>query len=103
LIAQLSRKTAFENIATSKQKIEAELDARVTSFSYPYGRRDAYAGWTKAILSELGFRVGCTQRGGALSKDDDLLELPRIGIKGSDSLEVFKQKVSGCYDFLRCL
>ena len=101
LIAKLSKPEAFKNIATSKQMIESELGVRVNSFAYPYGHKNAFAGWTRDVLSELGFIAACTQEGGALSMHHDLLELPRIGIKGNDSLDVFIRKVNGCYDFLQ--
>jgi len=101
MIAKMSTQQAQENIAESKRVLEAELDTGVVSFAYPYGLKNAHAGWTRDILSELGFKAGCTQMGGALSNQSKLLELPRIGMKGSDSLEVFKHKISGSYDFVR--
>lgn len=101
LLAQMPQSLARENVAISKRLLDAELNAPITSFAYPYGHKSAYSGWTKNVLRELGFKAGCTQMGGAVSSSDDLLELPRIGIRGSDSLEVFRQKVTGCYDFLR--
>ncbi|HBA86936.1 MAG TPA: hypothetical protein DCZ75_02800 [Geobacter sp.] len=101
LIAGMPRTKARENIAASKRVLETELGAEAVSFAYPFGHRSAFAPWTGKILGELGFRAGCTQMGGPLSEDHDLLELPRIGIKGSDSQEVFRQKVSGSYDFVK--
>jgi peptidoglycan/xylan/chitin deacetylase (PgdA/CDA1 family) len=101
LIAQMSEAVALENISTSKRLIERELNETITSFAYPYGHKSSYAEWTAKILKKVGFTVGCTQMGGALSPNDDLFELPRVGIRGNDSLEVFRQKVSGSYDFLR--
>lgn len=103
MIAKMPRPLALENIAASKRALEAELHAKIVSFAYPYGHINAYAGWTREILSELGFRAGCTQMGGALSDKADMFELPRIGIKGYDSLDVFIHKVTGSYDFLRWL
>jgi peptidoglycan/xylan/chitin deacetylase (PgdA/CDA1 family) len=103
MIAKMPNQLARENIAVSKLVIETELNTEIVSFAYPYGHKDAYAGWTGDLLRDLGFRAGCTQMGGALTERNDLFELPRIGIKGSDSLDVFKHKVSGAYDFLRWL
>ena len=102
-IARMPESEALESVTMSKKIIESELNAEISSFAYPYGHIGAYAPWTREMLREAGFRAGCTQSGGALSDCNDLLELPRIGIRGYDSLEVFTHKVSGCYDFLRCL
>ncbi|MFA7059645.1 MAG: polysaccharide deacetylase family protein [Pedobacter sp.] len=103
MIAKMPSQLAHKNIAASKRVIETELNTEIVSFAYPYGHKDAYAKWTGKILRDLGFRAACTQMGGALTVRNDLFELPRIGIKGSDSLDVFKHKVSGAYDFLRWL
>lgn len=100
MIAKMPETLARENIALSKQIIEPELGVSISSFAYPYGHKGAYTPCTRRILGELGFMAGCTQSGGALSVGDDLLELPRIGIRGYDSVEVFKEKASGCYDFM---
>jgi len=101
MIAKMPEYLAREKVALSKQILESEVGVSIASFAYPYGHQGAYAPWTREMLVALGFRVGCTQSGGALSGCNDLLELPRIGIRGYDSAEVFMHKISGCYDFLR--
>lgn len=103
MIARMPESEALESVTVSKRIIESELNAEISSFAYPYGHKGAYAPWTREMLREAGFKAGCTQSGGALSICNDPLELPRIGIRGYDSLEVFEHKVSGCYDFLRWL
>lgn len=100
-VAALPRALAQQNVAHSKRLLESELKCQVVSFAYPYGHGGSFAPWTGEILRLEGFRAACTQMGGALSEGSDLLQLARIGIKGTDSLAVFRQKVSGSYDFLR--
>ena len=101
MVARQSRDTAAEEIFQPKKILEDKLQTRVHSFAYPKGHSDSFAGWTRQMLKEAGYAAGCTMVGRALSKDDMLLELPRIGMRADDNMCDLKGKIAGQYECLR--
>ncbi len=79
-----------DEIAGSKQELEAVLGSPVTSFAYPYGRHDERS---VAAVERAGFTAACTVAGRLARLSDDPLLLPRIEIEASDSLLGFLRKV----------
>jgi peptidoglycan/xylan/chitin deacetylase (PgdA/CDA1 family) len=100
-ISQQDRSCAKDEIERPKQILENKLGTSVRSFAYPFGRSDAFAPWTRDMLADAGYAAGCTMMSRALSKEDDLLELPRTDINGTDTLQRFVMKLNGDYDCLR--
>ena len=68
----------------------AELQEPVPTFAYPYGRADRRA---VAAVADAGFVSACTTRPRLARLDDDPLLVPRLEIKGTDSLARFFLKV----------
>lgn len=56
-------------------------------FAYPFG---TYGGNSKKILSEAGFRLAFTTHGGVVRRGDDPLQLNRLRVSGSMSVENYK-------------
>lgn len=79
-----------EQIAGSRRDLEAELGVEVRSFAYPYGRCDERA--VEAARS-AGFAGACTTHPALTRLDEDPLRIPRIEVKGSDSLWRFLRKL----------
>lgn len=90
-----------EDVTLSKELLENKLGISVKAFAYPFGRRDAFTPRTKKIISDAGYRACCTMMSHALTKNDDIFQLPRTGISGLDSFKTFLMKLNGDYDCIR--
>jgi len=101
IIAKHDRERAIEEITRPKKILEEKLGIAIRSFAYPKGHSDSFAEWTRDLLREAGYSVACTQVGGPLGANTDLLELPRQGINGADTVTELKLKLHGYYDCLR--
>ncbi len=56
-------------------------------FAYPFG---TYGGNSKEILRQAGFRLAFTTHGGVVKRGDDPLQLNRLRVSGSMSLNSYK-------------
>lgn len=77
----LTREQQYQEIAESKQTLEALLGHEVCHFSFPHG---AHNNDTLAICRELGFKTIVQSWGGSLRRSEHPEVLPRINIKQSE-------------------
>jgi len=77
-------------IADSRGDLERALGTEVRTFAYPYGRYDSRA---IGAAAEAGFRGACTTYARRARVGDDPLEIPRIEIRGGDSIPRFLRKL----------
>lgn len=77
----LTRKQQYQEIAESKQTLEALLGHEINHFSFPHG---AHNEDTLAICRELGFQTIVQSWGGPLRRCEHPEVLPRINIKQSE-------------------
>lgn len=64
MLAKLSPQAMRDEVAGSKQAIEAALGAAVTAMSYPVGGRDAYNDAVMGAAREAGYRIACSYLAG---------------------------------------
>ncbi len=76
----------YFQIVGARQAVEAHTGKPAPFFSYPAGRYDAN---TLRLLDRYGFWVAVTTMSGRVHTLDAPLELTRVRIRGSDSLERF--------------
>ncbi len=81
-LAILDRAMQVDEIAVSKQRLEAELDCPVRHFAYPFGRPANIGGACVGVVREAGFSCAVTTNRGCCAKGDDLFTLPRIVCDG---------------------
>ncbi len=79
-----------EEIKGSREDLEAAIGAPVTTFAYPYGRFDDRA---VAAVAEARFLGACTTLDRLAYHGDDPLVIPRIEIRGSDTIKNFLRKL----------
>jgi GT2 family glycosyltransferase/peptidoglycan/xylan/chitin deacetylase (PgdA/CDA1 family) len=79
-----------EEIGGSGRDLQALLGEPVPTFAYPYGQFDAE---TVAATDRAGYEGACTVEGRLARLGDDPLEIPRLEIRGTDSLPTFLRKV----------
>ncbi len=89
-LPEVDEATQREEIEGSKRELEAALGAPVATFAYPYGARDERA---IAATGAAGFDGACTTHPELARYDEDPLRLPRLEIRGTDSLRVFLRKL----------
>lgn len=84
-------------IRSSKQILEDIIGIKVEMFSYPYG---FYSYRVKKAVENCGFKTACCSIIGVNDCTTDLLALKRISILANDSLNDFKSKLNGDYNWL---
>jgi len=89
-LLDLDVEEAENEIVSSRDFLRRELGVGLPPFCYPYGEFDDTI---KRIVKEAGFSCAYTVRPGAYRPGDDMFEIPRIGIEGTDSLERFTEKL----------
>ena len=78
----------------ARQTLYERLGHEVDLIAFPWGRSNPNG---RTVLAECGYRIGLRSWGGMSTLSDDLMELSRIEINGSDDLETFIRKVHGEY------
>jgi peptidoglycan/xylan/chitin deacetylase (PgdA/CDA1 family) len=79
-----------EEIEGSRKDLEELLGEPIRTFAYPYGRLDERA---VAAVARAGFAAACTTESRLARLGDDPLLIPRIEIKGEDSIPTFLRKL----------
>jgi len=77
-------------VGGSRKDLEALLGAPVPTFAYPFGQFDPPS---VAAANRAGFTAACTVESRLARLGDDPLEIPRLEIKGEDSLPTFLRKL----------
>jgi glycosyltransferase involved in cell wall biosynthesis/peptidoglycan/xylan/chitin deacetylase (PgdA/CDA1 family) len=72
-----------EEVAGSREDLEAALQTPVDTFAYPYGRLDDRA---VEAVAEAGFIGACTTEERLARLDDDPMLIPRIEVRSTESL-----------------
>ena len=94
-------KTIAEELKTSKQKLEENLEEKIEYLSYPSG---LYNPETEKIAKECGYKAGCSNSYGFNHKGTDLFSLKRLSLEESQSLDDFKislGRLFGALPFLK--
>jgi peptidoglycan/xylan/chitin deacetylase (PgdA/CDA1 family) len=100
LMGTLPEETVEEEFVLSKRLIEQELGHPLSSFAYPYGRRDAFSQMTRAALQRAGYQTAFTVEGVRVVPGSDLLRLPRINVDRCDTIATLKRKLRGDYELV---
>jgi peptidoglycan/xylan/chitin deacetylase (PgdA/CDA1 family) len=100
-LSMLDRARQTEEIAGSKQDLEAILGQPVTTFAYPYGSALDYSAESEAIARDAGYQWVCSNRYGPVKPSDVPFNLRRIWIDATDTPKSFADKVSGRLDGLQ--
>ena len=77
-LSHLPAQEQRQEIQGCKRQLQAILDQDVTSFSYPFGSRSDFDCRSAQLVGEAGFRRACSNYGGALRRQPDPFDLPRM-------------------------
>lgn len=92
--------TQRQEVYACRERLENMIGRPVQGFSYPHG---GFSAAVKQAVAKAGYRYACCSRPGQIIEKHDLFELPRIEIRGSDSLEKIQKKIAGYGETLRWL
>ena len=67
-------------IVESRRTLERETGATVTTFAYPYGRRENLSAGNRQVIAESGFTVNTSAYGGTVTAETPPLDIPRIPV-----------------------
>jgi peptidoglycan/xylan/chitin deacetylase (PgdA/CDA1 family) len=79
-----------DEIAGSRADLEQSLGEPIQTFAYPYGRRDERA---VGAARATGFIAACNTHPEHARLGDELMQVPRLEIRGTDSLPRFLRKL----------
>jgi peptidoglycan/xylan/chitin deacetylase (PgdA/CDA1 family) len=85
---------ATEEIVGSRARLERELGAPVTMFSYPNGGAERYmTAALKQVVQEAGYEAAATSRNAFAGRESDLYALERIEVEENLADLVFALEV----------
>jgi peptidoglycan/xylan/chitin deacetylase (PgdA/CDA1 family) len=97
------QKTIIEyELEQSKKVLENRLKQPVTFFAYPFGMKSYgdISDQTAELLAEKGYELACTSETGRNSLHENIYMLKRIGLGHDDSINLFRAKLTGAYDWV---
>ena len=89
---------ARDEAVRSREVLERRLGLRITSLAYPYGTRADFSHTTGNVLAETGYTTAMTSQHGAITRDADPIELPRIKVEGGEGQWMFRLLCRGGLD-----
>jgi len=98
ILTQLTPPEIRKTIQQSLGLLREWANKTIAHFSYPNGD---YNRAVLDIVKEFGMKTAVTTRQGRWTTATNFLEIPRIGIGGYDTAEVFKARVSGVFDIIQ--
>jgi peptidoglycan/xylan/chitin deacetylase (PgdA/CDA1 family) len=104
-LKQLGGKTIRYEMQQSKETIEGILGSRVTTFSYPYAfpeGNESFKAFLQDTLAECGYLNGVTTRIGMADRCNCRYLLPRLPVNTCDDMRLFRAKLDGYYNWMRC-
>jgi peptidoglycan/xylan/chitin deacetylase (PgdA/CDA1 family) len=86
----LTRAEIESDTGESKAALERVLGRDVSFFAFPYGGLNPVAA---EVLGANGYRGAVCSRTGCAQRSSAVFELPRLGMRGSDTVESFARKL----------
>jgi peptidoglycan/xylan/chitin deacetylase (PgdA/CDA1 family) len=96
ILAQLAPEQQQQEIAGSKSRLEALTGRSITTFAYPYGKKNHYNRQTVATVRANGFACACSNFGGLVTRSSNRFQLPRFQPMDWDG-DRFAEVVEGWY------
>jgi len=84
VLARLPRAAQGDEIRIARRDLEAIVGTPVTSFAYPFGRRQDYDASTVALVRDAGFTCACSNFDGPVGPRTDPFQLPRFQVRDWD-------------------
>jgi peptidoglycan/xylan/chitin deacetylase (PgdA/CDA1 family) len=95
-LAECDTSTVYKELSSSKRFLEDIIGKRVEAVSFPNG---STSNVVANIASTVGYSLGATSRPGINRIECERMFLRRTEINRRDTLRVFREKVSGAWDW----
>jgi len=95
ILSTLDESSLERELASSKRRIESELEKECHAFAYPNGSRADFGPRDKRALQAIGYTCAVSLRGGLNVAPADLLELDRINVGRNLNGPVFEAALAG--------
>jgi peptidoglycan/xylan/chitin deacetylase (PgdA/CDA1 family) len=100
ILSQLPRKTAVEELTTSRAELGQVVKQDVWALAYPFGDRESVSVRERTLAADAGYEVAFRNWGGVSTSADDPFFLPRVSVTANMSLPAFHARISGMHDML---
>ncbi|MFL2840373.1 MAG: polysaccharide deacetylase family protein [Pseudohongiellaceae bacterium] len=100
ILSNISDAEVQNEIIMSKSILEDELGHDIDLFAYPNGQMSDIPPSAINVVEEKSFRCACSTFWRCSQKHDEKWVLNRVMISGGDTLDVFKYKVFGYFDYI---
>jgi peptidoglycan/xylan/chitin deacetylase (PgdA/CDA1 family) len=84
VLAKLSGEAQRDEIRLARRDLGAIIGSPLTSFAYPFGRREDYDAGTVTMVREAGFSCACSNFAGPVAGGTDPFQLPRFQVRDWD-------------------
>lgn len=101
ILTEISLEAVEKEISQSKNILEEKLGNPIEIFAYPLGQPKTFNTQIMELLKKCGFKLSCSTIWGSDNSDTHIFALHRIRIDACDTIEDFKAKVNGHWDFIR--
>jgi peptidoglycan/xylan/chitin deacetylase (PgdA/CDA1 family) len=96
VLADLAPDQQQHEIGGSKRRLEALTGNKISSFAYPYGKKNHYTRYTVTTVQANGFACACSNFGGLVTRSSNRFTLPRFQPMDWDG-DQFAEMVEGWY------
>jgi len=86
--------------SVARRVLEDGAGRGVTLFAYPYGQLDDFDADAERAVRRAGFEAACSTHFGRGSLPSERFRLRRVAVECTDTLEVFRHKLEGAYDWI---
>ena len=100
ILSEIKDAEIVKEIVESKKILENELSRKIGLFAYPNGQLSDIPVSAIDTISREQFLCACSTVWRTSHTANEKLLLGRVMISGTDTLSIFKYKVSGSFDFL---
>jgi peptidoglycan/xylan/chitin deacetylase (PgdA/CDA1 family) len=98
--SDLSTDQFIDEIVSSKKIIEQNIGKNVDTFAFPFGQKRDYGHYDGKIFEQSGYKMVLTTDWGINVGNFDPMHVKRIRIDHFDTINDFKNKLSGKWDFV---
>jgi peptidoglycan/xylan/chitin deacetylase (PgdA/CDA1 family) len=102
-LSSLPPARARDELQRSRDELEQRLQRRVDLLAYPYGTTHTVSPRDHLLAAEAGYRAAFLDMTGRLSRECDVMALPRSKVLGIDSSFVARASVAGRLDRWRLI
>jgi len=103
ILTEISLESAEKEIIQSRNVLKERLGDSIELFAYPLGQPKTFNTQIIGLLKKHHFKLACSTIWGSDNTNTDIFALHRIRIDAGDTMEDFKAKVNGHWNFIRLI